>query len=245
MRQMADFKSGARKDAARMNAIAKDVSDKVEAGGRWFAALKPAAWTKVTEADTVPKTIVGQGRMQFLAPAAPTDRQPDHHHRRIRTGRGIATRSPASRHASVGSIAKGKRWPKRAGQEDGRMHDLPRRQHAGARERAAARGSSPHHIARQLYSSRTKRRGAQLMTPSTADRRYPRDCGVSLAVAYRRSGHARSIGTRFPEVKMRRGAFVMLVIVPVLAAVLTALGGAAAQGRQDPRFAAVPSEKGG
>ena len=44
---------------------------------------------------------------------------------------------------------------------------------------------------------------------------------------------------------MRRGAFVMLVIVPVLAAVLTALGGAAAQGRQDPRFAAVPSEKGG
>jgi len=42
-----------------------------------------------------------------------------------------------------------------------------------------------------------------------------------------------------------RGAFVILVIVPVLAAVLTALGGAAAQGRQDPRFAAVPSEKGG
>jgi len=42
-----------------------------------------------------------------------------------------------------------------------------------------------------------------------------------------------------------RGAFVILVIVPVLAAVLTALGGAEAQGRQDPRFAAVPSEKGG
>jgi len=42
-----------------------------------------------------------------------------------------------------------------------------------------------------------------------------------------------------------RGAFVILVIVPVLAAVLTGLGGAAAQGRQDPRFAAVPSEKGG
>ena len=42
-----------------------------------------------------------------------------------------------------------------------------------------------------------------------------------------------------------RGAFVILVIVPVLAGVLTALGGAEAQGRQDPRFAAVPSEKGG
>jgi DNA-binding beta-propeller fold protein YncE len=45
-----------------------------------------------------------------------------------------------------------------------------------------------------------------------------------------------------------RGAFVILVIVPVMAAALTALtalGGAAAQSRQEPRFAAVPSEKGG
>ena len=44
---------------------------------------------------------------------------------------------------------------------------------------------------------------------------------------------------------MRRSAFVILVIVPVMAAALTALGGAAAQSRQEPRFAAVPSEKGG
>ena len=42
-----------------------------------------------------------------------------------------------------------------------------------------------------------------------------------------------------------RGAFVILVIVPVMAAALTALGGAAAQSRQELRFAAVPTEKGG
>ena len=46
---------------------------------------------------------------------------------------------------------------------------------------------------------------------------------------------------------MRRGraAFVLIVIVPVLAAVLTALGGVNAQSTQQPRFAAVPTEKGG
>jgi cytochrome c553 len=70
VQQMADFKSGARKDAARMNAIAKDVSDEESRQvAEWFAALKPRAWTKVVEASTVPKTIVGQGRMRFVQPA--------------------------------------------------------------------------------------------------------------------------------------------------------------------------------
>jgi len=69
VQQMADFKSGARKDAARMNAIAKDVSDEESRQvAEWFAALKPRAWTKVTEAAMVPKTFVGQGRMRFVQP---------------------------------------------------------------------------------------------------------------------------------------------------------------------------------
>ena len=74
VQQMADFKSGIRKDSARMNAIAKDVSDEESRqAAEWFAALKPAKWTKVTEAATVPKTIVGQGRMRFLAPGGGTE----------------------------------------------------------------------------------------------------------------------------------------------------------------------------
>src|SRR6185436_2136791 len=69
MQQMADFKSGVRKDAARMNAIAKELSDdEVRQASEWFARLKPMAWTKVTEAATVPKTFVGQGRMRFVQP---------------------------------------------------------------------------------------------------------------------------------------------------------------------------------
>jgi len=69
IQQMEDFKSGARKDAARMNAIAKDLSDEeIRQASEWFAKLKPMAWTKVTEAAMVPKTFVGQGRMRFVQP---------------------------------------------------------------------------------------------------------------------------------------------------------------------------------
>jgi len=70
VRQMADFKSGARKDpAGRMNAMAKEMTDEeVRQAAQWFASLKPRAWTTVKEAAMVPKTIVGQGRMRFVAP---------------------------------------------------------------------------------------------------------------------------------------------------------------------------------
>jgi cytochrome c553 len=112
MQQMADFKSGARKDAARMNAIAKDVSDEESRQvAEWFAALKPAAWTKVTEADTVPKTIVGQGRMRFLAPAGGTEpignriiTVPQDQNR----ARNRDPKSGFTAYAPVGSVAKGK-----------------------------------------------------------------------------------------------------------------------------------------
>src|SRR2546428_7521622 len=74
VRQMADFKSGVRKDAARMNGIAKAVSDEESRqAAEWFASLKPGAWTKVIEAETVPKTIVGQGRMRFVQPSGGTE----------------------------------------------------------------------------------------------------------------------------------------------------------------------------
>jgi cytochrome c553 len=74
VQQMADFKSGARQDAARMNAIAKDVSDEESRqAAEWFATLKPSVWTKVIEAHSVPKTFVGQGRMRFVHPDGGTE----------------------------------------------------------------------------------------------------------------------------------------------------------------------------
>ncbi len=74
IRQMADFKSGARKDAARMNGIAKELSDEeIRQAAGWFATLKPAPWNKVVEAANVPKTFVGAGRMRFAQPGGGTE----------------------------------------------------------------------------------------------------------------------------------------------------------------------------
>ncbi|HEV8415688.1 MAG TPA: hypothetical protein VGQ49_19010 [Bryobacteraceae bacterium] len=83
MRQMQDFKSGARKDpmvyepsqrAARMNGIAKGLPDEdMHKAVEFFAALKPAVWYKVEEAQTVPKTWVNGGRMRFALPGGATE----------------------------------------------------------------------------------------------------------------------------------------------------------------------------
>jgi cytochrome c553 len=68
--QMADFKSGVRLDVARMNGIAKELSDaEAEEAIKWFASLKPRKNNRVVEADMAPKTIVAQGRMRFVDPA--------------------------------------------------------------------------------------------------------------------------------------------------------------------------------
>jgi cytochrome c553 len=67
--QLEDFRSGARKDSARMNGIVQGLSDEeIRKASEWFAALKPQVWTKVTEAAMVPKTFVGGGRMRFVSP---------------------------------------------------------------------------------------------------------------------------------------------------------------------------------
>ena len=68
--QMMDFKSGARTDIARMNGIAKEMSDQeIAEVSAWFAAQKPRKNNRVVESEMAPKTIVAQGRMRFVDPA--------------------------------------------------------------------------------------------------------------------------------------------------------------------------------
>jgi cytochrome c553 len=74
VQQMADFKSGARKDFARMNGIAQEVTEEeTRAASEWFAKLAPRPFTKVIEAATVPKTFLGNGRMRFVEPGGATE----------------------------------------------------------------------------------------------------------------------------------------------------------------------------
>jgi cytochrome c553 len=72
--QMTDFKGGVRIDVARMNGIAKEMSDtEIDEATKWFASLKPRKNNRVVEGDMVPKTIVAQGRMRFVDPAGGTE----------------------------------------------------------------------------------------------------------------------------------------------------------------------------
>ncbi len=69
VQQMADFKSGARKDPTRMNGIAKEVSEEeARQAAEWFAKLPRRGFTRVIETDTVPRTFLGPGRMRFTEP---------------------------------------------------------------------------------------------------------------------------------------------------------------------------------
>jgi cytochrome c553 len=75
IRQMAYYKEGTRKDDARMGPIAKATSDDdVRQAAEYFAALKPAAWVKVIETATPPKTFIATaGRHRQLHPDGGTE----------------------------------------------------------------------------------------------------------------------------------------------------------------------------
>jgi cytochrome c553 len=68
IRQMEEFKSGARKGAraVAMPPIAKALNEAdFKAAAAYFAALKQPVWYKVVETDTVPKSYLGNGAMRF------------------------------------------------------------------------------------------------------------------------------------------------------------------------------------
>ena len=75
IRQMAYYKSGARKDDARMGPIAKATSDEdVRQAAEYFAALKPGVFVKVIESATPPKTYIATaGRHRQLSPEGGTE----------------------------------------------------------------------------------------------------------------------------------------------------------------------------
>jgi cytochrome c553 len=71
VQQMIDFKNGTRKDVTgkRMNGIAMEMTDtEIQEAAEFFAALPVRPFQKVVEADMVPKTFLGNGRMRFADP---------------------------------------------------------------------------------------------------------------------------------------------------------------------------------
>jgi cytochrome c553 len=71
VQQMLDFKSGTRQDPTgkRMNGIANALTDEqVAQAAEYFAALPRRPFQQVIEADMVPVTFLGNGRMRFADP---------------------------------------------------------------------------------------------------------------------------------------------------------------------------------
>jgi cytochrome c553 len=76
-RTMMDFKSGIRVEPGRMNTIAKAMTnEEINQSSEYFSRIKPAPFTKVIEAATVPKTFVGAGRMRFALQGAGAGTEP-------------------------------------------------------------------------------------------------------------------------------------------------------------------------
>ena len=70
IRQMADFKSGARKGSGSMLTIAQNITDaENKEAADYFAALKPTKWVRVVETDEVPKSYIGPGNKRLVHPA--------------------------------------------------------------------------------------------------------------------------------------------------------------------------------
>ena len=69
VRQMEDFASGARIDRYWMNLMAEHITDAdVLDAAEYFSGLPPRKWLNVIEADEVPVTYTGDGRMHFVHP---------------------------------------------------------------------------------------------------------------------------------------------------------------------------------
>jgi cytochrome c553 len=171
VQQMADFKSGARKDYARMNGIVQALSDaEILAAAEYFASIKPIVFTKVVEQATVPKTVVLNGRMRFAAPDGGTEPIGNRIITLPQEPERVTKRDPRSgfiAYAPPGSLAKGEQLVKNGG--NGKtiactvchgdnllgLGNVPR-----------IAGLHPIYIARQLYLIQDGRRNgpdAQLM----------------------------------------------------------------------------------
>jgi cytochrome c553 len=73
LQQLADFKSGDRKDGL-MNPYARALSDDdARQAAEWFASLTPRPWVKVVETDTVPQTFVFITRERYPVPGGGTE----------------------------------------------------------------------------------------------------------------------------------------------------------------------------
>jgi cytochrome c553 len=164
-RQLADFKSGVRggAGAGAMTRFSSDLTpDEIKASTEYFAGLKPMWWTRVVEADTVPKTYF-KGTRRLQHPSGGTEpignriiEVPEDMER-------VELRDPHASFVSyvpVGSLKKGEALVASGG--DGKTIACAICHGPGLKglgDVPSLAGRSPGNIARQIYYFQTGDRG--------------------------------------------------------------------------------------
>jgi cytochrome c553 len=160
LRQMAEFRSGARVDRFWMNGIAGAMSDEdIREAAEYFAALEPIDWVEVVETDTVSRHYIGDGRMRHEHPDGGTEPL-GNRVLEFPQDRALATaRHPYSgfiAYAPIGSVARGEALATTGG--DGKTfacsicHGADLR---GLGDVPGIAGSSPIYVVRQLNDIKT------------------------------------------------------------------------------------------
>ena len=159
-RTMADFRSGARIDPARMNAIAKGMSDdEIKQAAEWFASLKPGGWIKVVETETAPKSYVSvKGRQRLPLPGGGTEPLGNRIIELPQNVLSATSRDPHSgfiAYVPVGSVAKGAALVKTGGGKSIACGICHGDSLEGLGDVPKIAGLHPAYIARQLYGFQT------------------------------------------------------------------------------------------
>jgi cytochrome c553 len=159
IRQMGYYKSGVRKDDARMGPIAKATSDAdVKEAAAYFSSLKPKAWLKTVETATPPKTYIATaGRHRVLHPDGGTE--PIGHRILVVPEDAYLTeiRDPHSgfiAYVPPGSIARGEALVKTGAGKTMQCAACHGEGLKGKGEVPRLAGQHPLHIARQLFDIR-------------------------------------------------------------------------------------------
>ena len=156
-RQMADWKNGDRKYGGVMSAMAKVITDaEVRDAADYFASVKPRAWIRVAETDTVPRTFIGPGNKRLVHPDGGTEPLGNRIIEVPEDEEVVVYRDPSSgfvAYVPPGSIAKGKELASTGGGGKtvacGTCHG-PTLQGLG--EVPAIAGRHPNYIVRQLWN---------------------------------------------------------------------------------------------
>ena len=189
IQQMADFKSGARLDPARMTAIGKAISDPdARVAANWFASLKSKVWFRVVETARVPQSRVTADHLRVKLPGTGTELLGDQIIEMAEDADRAIDRDPRSGFVSYvppGSIAKGKVLAK--GGVEGRSIACttchgPNLEGVGEVPRIA--GLSAVYVGRQLSGFRGSTRTGPIAEPMRAAAAKLTDADILALSAY-------------------------------------------------------------